>query len=40
LDCTTILPGIEIGDWAIVGVGAVVTKDVEAGKTIKGVPAK
>ncbi len=36
----TVLPGIKIEDWAIVGTGAVVTKDVEAGKTVKGVPAK
>ena len=35
-----ILPGIRIGKGAIVGAGAVVTKDVPAGVTVKGVPAK
>lgn len=35
-----ILPGITIGDNAIIGAGAVVTKDVPAGKTVKGIPAK
>ena len=35
-----ILPGIKIGDNAIVGAGAVVTKDVPAGAVVVGVPAK
>jgi maltose O-acetyltransferase len=35
-----ILPGIKIGDNAIVGAGAVVTKDVPPGATVAGVPAK
>jgi maltose O-acetyltransferase len=35
-----ILPGVRIGDNAIVGAGAVVTKDVPSGVTVKGVPAK
>jgi acetyltransferase-like isoleucine patch superfamily enzyme len=35
-----ILPGIRIGKGAIVGAGAVVIKDVPAGVTVKGVPAK
>jgi maltose O-acetyltransferase len=35
-----ILPGVTIGDNAIIGAGAVVTKDVSAGVTVKGVPAK
>ncbi|MCX8051970.1 MAG: acetyltransferase [Chlorobi bacterium] len=34
-----ILPGITIGDGAKVGAGAVVTKDVPAGKTAVGIPA-
>ena len=36
----TILPGIEIGENAMVGAGAVVTKDVPAGDVVMGVPAK
>lgn len=35
-----ILPGIEIGEKAIVGAGAVVTKDVEGMVVVGGVPAK
>jgi len=35
-----ILPGINIGKGAIVGAGAVVTKDVPEGATVKGIPAK
>jgi sugar O-acyltransferase (sialic acid O-acetyltransferase NeuD family) len=35
-----ILPGINIGKGAILGAGAVVTKDVPAGATVKGIPAK
>lgn len=37
---STILPGIEIGEGAMVAAGAVVTKDVGAWKLAIGVPAK
>lgn len=36
----TILSGVTIGDNAIVAAGAVVTKDVEQGTIVGGVPAK
>ena len=36
----TILPGVTIGRWAVVGAGAVVTKDVEEFTVVGGVPAK
>lgn len=36
----TILPGITVGDGAIIAAGAVVTKDVEAESIVAGVPAK
>ena len=35
-----VLPGIYVGDWATVGAGAVVTRNVEAGLTVVGVPAR
>ena len=35
-----ILCGVTIGDRAIVGAGAVVTKDVESGAIVAGVPAR
>ena len=35
-----ILQGVTIGEWSIVGAGAVVTKDIPANTTSVGVPAK
>ena len=36
----TILPGVRLGRGCVVGAGAVVTKDVTAGATVIGNPAK
>lgn len=36
----TILPGVRLGRGCVVGAGAVVTKDVVAGATVVGNPAK
>ena len=36
----TILPGVTIGDWAVVAAGAVVARDVPAMTVVGGVPAK
>jgi maltose O-acetyltransferase len=35
-----LLPGITVGDDAVVGAGAVVTRDVPAGETVAGNPAR
>ena len=35
----TILPGVTIGDDAVIGAGSVVTRDVPAGVVVAGVPA-
>jgi acetyltransferase-like isoleucine patch superfamily enzyme len=35
-----VLPGVTIGDWAVVAAGAVVTKDVPPLTVVGGVPAK
>lgn len=37
---TTILPGVTIGDRAVVGAGSVVTKDVPEGAFVAGNPAR
>ena len=36
----TVLPGVTIGENAVVAAGAVVTKDVADGAVVMGVPAK
>ncbi len=36
----TILPGVTVGDYAIIAAGAVVAQDVPAGVIVGGVPAK
>ncbi len=36
----TILPGVTIGEWAVVAAGAVVTKDVPPYTVVGGLPAK
>ena len=35
-----VLPGVTVGERAVVGAGAVVTRDVPAGKVVVGAPAK
>ncbi|MBS0506259.1 MAG: DUF563 domain-containing protein [Proteobacteria bacterium] len=36
----SVLPGVVVGAHAMVGAGALVTRDVEAGTTVMGIPAK
>lgn len=36
----TLLPGVVIGEWAVVGAGSVVTRDVPPGKVVAGNPAR
>ncbi len=36
----TVLPGVSIGDWAVVAAGAVVTRDVPPHTVVTGVPAR
>lgn len=38
--CATLLPGVEIGEEAVVGAGSVVTKNVPSYKVVMGVPAR
>jgi acetyltransferase-like isoleucine patch superfamily enzyme len=35
-----VMPGVEIGEEAVVGAGAVVTADVAAGAVVRGIPAR
>jgi sugar O-acyltransferase (sialic acid O-acetyltransferase NeuD family) len=35
-----VLPGLGIGDWCVVGAGAVVTRDIDSNRTVVGVPAR
>jgi sugar O-acyltransferase (sialic acid O-acetyltransferase NeuD family) len=37
---SVVLPGVTVGENATVGAGAIVTKDVEPGATVVGVPAR
>lgn len=37
---STVLPGVTVGEWSTVGAGAVVTRNVAAGVTVVGVPAR
>lgn len=37
---TTILPGVTIGDYAVIGAGSIVTHDVPARTVVAGVPTK
>ena len=37
---SVVLPKVHVGDWAIVGAGAVATKDVAPRTTVVGVPAR
>ncbi len=39
-DKATILPGVTIGDGAVIGANSVVTRDVEAYAVVAGIPAK
>jgi acetyltransferase-like isoleucine patch superfamily enzyme len=37
---TTVIPGRRIGDWAVVGAGSVVTRDIPPYTTAVGIPAR
>jgi acetyltransferase-like isoleucine patch superfamily enzyme len=36
----TVLPGVHIGDGAVIGANSVVNRDVAAGAVVGGVPAR
>jgi acetyltransferase-like isoleucine patch superfamily enzyme len=36
----TVIPGRALGDWSTVGAGSLVSKDIPAGVTAVGVPAR
>ena len=36
----TILPGVTVGDWAVIAAGSVVTKDVPPRSVVGGIPAR
>lgn len=37
---SVVLPGVTVGEWAVIGAGSVVTKDVDAYTVVGGNPAK
>jgi sugar O-acyltransferase (sialic acid O-acetyltransferase NeuD family) len=37
---TSVVPGVRIGRWSVIGAGAVVTKDLQDNCTAVGVPAR
>ena len=37
---SSVAPGNSVGDWAVVGMGAAVVRDVPSGVIVKGVPAR
>jgi tetrahydrodipicolinate N-succinyltransferase len=39
-DGVTVMSGLSIGDGAVIGAGAIVTKDVEPYQIVAGIPAK
>lgn len=37
---SVVLPGVQVGAWSLVAAGAVVTKDVNDGRVVRGAPAR
>jgi acetyltransferase EpsM len=37
---SVVIPGLSVGDWAVLGAGAVAVRHVQAGRTYVGVPAR